>query len=380
MDPSEPHRPTRPPAPADGPSPSRRSRCLAGTVLAGVMAVGGLALTGSQAGAIVAGDPTPISEAAWQVSIQDEVEGHLCGGAIVSPTVVATAAHCTVGFDPTELTVRAGVDRHSDDGGQDRAVTRIMEHPDGDTGSSDLALLVLEQPLEPGPTVQPVGIATPEELEAASTGRFTGWGVTSEEAEELTDELHGTEVPLMDDLTCSRAVEEAESELDGGEGDSPDDGTSPMEEDLPEGSDGWIDAPRELCADGSDGGSCYGDSGGGLTITGADGSPKLAGIVSWGIECGDGPEVYTEVPAFTRWIEQGLEAAGTGGAHPDGEDRLPYDPEDWEEEDPEWDEEWDEGWDEEDGDLPEGSDLLCAVIDAGDPEEWQVLEAAPCEE
>ena len=50
---------------------------------------------------------------------------------------------------------------------------------------------------------------------------------------------------------------------------------------------------------------CFGDSGGPLVIRTANGTPKLAGLVSWGAGPGcSGPAVYTEMPSFRNWVSR----------------------------------------------------------------------------
>ena len=286
---------------SNGTKRSRRAkaRMVAGATLAGLATLGNVSLAGGRAGAIVSGTSTPIEQAPWQVSLRAP-DGHFCGGSIVDPRVIATAAHCTAGARPAEMEVRAGVTRHEDAGGQDRKVSRIIEHPDDGKGTADIALVVLAEPLQIGPKVQTIGLATEADVAGARTARVSGWGTTSETGEELPAELQSAEVPLIDDRTCSRDVKQQ------GEGEQ-------------------VDVMRELCAEGAGKGSCYGDSGGPLVVTGADGSPKLAGVVSWGIECGKGPGMYAEVPAFEAWLHQGIESALSGSAHPAGPDRLPVD-------------------------------------------------------
>ncbi len=287
----------------DGTSPrtkrSRRARAhmMVGGALAGVAMLGGLSIAGGRAGAIVSGTATPIERVPWQVSLRAP-DGHFCGGSIVDPRVVATAAHCTAGAQPADVQVRAGVTRHEDSGGQDRLVSRIIEHPDDGKGAADIALVVLSEPLELGPKVQTIGLATDADVARVKRARVSGWGTTSETGEALPAELQSAEVPLIDDEACSRSVGQ---------------------------QDESVDTVRELCAEGVGKGSCYGDSGGPLVVAGADGSPKLAGVVSWGIECGKGPGMYAEVPAFEVWLRQGIEAGLSGSAHPAGPDRLPVD-------------------------------------------------------
>jgi len=65
------------------------------------------------------------------------------------------------------------------------------------------------------------------------------------------------------------------------------------------------DADGEVCAGGTGTDSCYGDSGGPLVVQTPDG-PKLAGVVSWGDECGGAtPGVYAEVPNYVDFLRTG---------------------------------------------------------------------------
>ena len=281
--------------PDPGPIPApRRRRIAAATTLAVVVSIV-LALNPSSAGAVVGGTPTDIESTPWQVSLQDG-GGHMCGGSIIDPSVILTASHCVAGVPTADLAVRAGVSDHTDTQGQDRTVARVIDHPDGFDDSADVALLVLSEPLDLGPAVQTLDLASADDVAAAVEAVVSGWGATSEYDEAGTQILLSAQVPLLDDSTCAAALAAHEF-----------------------GDDASLQAARELCAEGTGEGSCYGDSGGPLSIVGEDGRPKLAGVVSWGLECGYSPGVFTEVPAFADWIQDGVRAGLTGADHPGGE-------------------------------------------------------------
>ncbi|MEQ1874935.1 MAG: trypsin-like serine protease, partial [Ilumatobacteraceae bacterium] len=64
-----------------------------------------------------------------------------------------------------------------------------------------------------------------------------------------------------------------------------------------------FDPDTETCAGGTGADSCYGDSGGPLVVMAADGTARLVGVVSWGIECGGAsPGVYADVAGLNSWI------------------------------------------------------------------------------
>jgi trypsin len=301
----------------------RRRRALTTAVISGLVASGGaVALSSGHAAAIVEGEPTAISETPWQVSLQDS-EGQFCGGSIIDLQTILTAAHCIEGGDADDIHVRAGVANWSDETGHDRDVSRIISHPDGFDGAADVALLVLSEPLELSQLVQPIELATAADIASATRGVVSGWGDHGEDGPTGTPDLLSASVPLVADAACA-------SQLGGDE----------------------IVADRELCAEGEGAGSCYGDSGGPLAVIGRDGTAKLAGVVSWGIECGVGPGVFAEVPAFADWIEAGIAAGATGQDHPTGEGVDQPDPDapddNWDDESEgdwaDWDNESDDNW------------------------------------
>jgi secreted trypsin-like serine protease len=228
------------------------------------------------AGAIVNGRNARIQQAPWTVSLQD-AEGHFCGGSLIAPDLILTAAHCLEGYSADEITVLAGATRVDLSRGQRRSVSSLTSHRRYNRNPAfDIALIEVNRSFRQNRRVQVIDLALGADVAAASTGTVAGWGDLSETNDTPVNRLRSAVVPLVDDATCQTAMA-AEDE--------------------------FIRNASELCAGGTGTDSCYGDSGGPLVITGRDGEKKLAGVVSWGIECGGAtPGVYAEVPAFARWI------------------------------------------------------------------------------
>ena len=256
------------------PERSRRGALLrafaAGGLVAGVVAVTvGVAQSAS---AVVEGDRTTAAANPWQVALTID-GGHFCGGSVVGDRVVVTAAHCVEGEIADGIEVRAGVTDLDAPQGQVRDVAAIVEHPRyAETGTADIAMLVLDTSLEMSDTVATIPLATADDLARATVGRVTGWGATSEDDELGSGVMLGAAVPIVADAICEIGID-------------PDD---------------------EFCAGGTGTDSCYGDSGGPLTIE-TDRGRVLAGVVSWGEECGGATAgAYAEVPAFSAWIDERL--------------------------------------------------------------------------
>ncbi len=94
----------------------------------------------------------------WQAQLVRPVgEGrplrHRCGAVLVSPSLVATAAHCVDGYTAEELSVVLGEHHRSvDEGGREVLVRpeRIEVHPlfDYFTYENDLAVVTLKEEVE----------------------------------------------------------------------------------------------------------------------------------------------------------------------------------------------------------------------------------------
>lgn len=299
------------------PSTKAARRPVALSRLAGVMAVACLVMmlslvlptparTQSQAEqpnspTIVGGREAEPGEWPWQVALIS-AGGHpyhdqYCGGTLISPLWVLTAAHCVDGSLPDSIQVLAGIHNllDADPGFLRLDVSRIIVHPNYAQATrydSDIALLELSAPatFRPGTATQlPIDRVFPA---AAGTGSLagveatvTGWGDRLPGANDFPAELHEVEVPIVTNSACGAAYP------------------------------GSITA-NMICAGLPQGGrdSCQGDSGGPLVVFNNERSQwELAGIVSWGQGCAlpGLPGVYTRVSRFAQWVaaESGIAQA-----------------------------------------------------------------------
>jgi secreted trypsin-like serine protease len=215
-------------------------------------------------------------------SVPDDFQAQFCGGTLVKPNVVVTAAHCSDGsVTPANVQVLTGT-RSLDGSGTRRDVKKIFIHPNWNpnTFDSDVAVWILKS--------NAAGIEKAKLVQLAKepkTGKtlVTGWGNTTGSGNSFPVDLRQVIVPLQPKADCNDA----------------------------DSYNGAI-TNNMICAGVDAGGkdSCQGDSGGPLTTRplgtagGVGTYDILTGIVSWGIGCAD-PElfgVYTRVSRFRNWI------------------------------------------------------------------------------
>jgi len=224
---------------------------------------------------IVGGEDTTIEQLPWQISMTN-FGSHRCGGSILSPTKVITAAHCVRGVRAEYVNVRAGSTFRTS-GGVLAPIRRVIEHEDNNVPilfDHDVALMFLQSALIFGPGIQAIALPPQGFVVAHGTdARTSGWGAL-QQGGSPPEILQVVTVPIVSNDIC----EDAYAQL------------NPI-------TDGMICAGL-LIEGGRD--ACQGDSGGPLVV-----GEVLHGIVSWGYGCAvpGFPGVYARTAHYRNWID-----------------------------------------------------------------------------
>ncbi|XP_039376212.1 transmembrane protease serine 2 isoform X1 [Mauremys reevesii] len=261
--------------------------CVSGAVVSLRCIVCGLSRKNvNPAGRIVGGSAALVKEWPWQVSLQ--IQGsHVCGGSIITPEWIVTAAHCVEGqlSSPSYWSVYAGILKQTETRYRSGSrVQKIISHPnyDSDSKNNDVALMKLQTPLSFTDTVAPVCLPNPGMMfQPDQQCWISGWGAEYQGGK-TSNVLNAVMVHLIERSICNSA-----------------------------GYYNGLVLPTMICAGHLKGGkdSCQGDSGGPL-VTEKNSVWWLVGDTSWGTGCANArrPGVYGNMTVFTDWIYRNMQA------------------------------------------------------------------------
>ncbi|MGW3986015.1 trypsin-like serine protease [Streptomyces sp. NPDC004830] len=255
---------------------------------------------------IIGGNETTISTAPWMAQLHyyddrgtsstgDDL-GFFCGGAVVAPTKILTAAHCVKGYDwKNNGAVITGTSQLPDGddmhGGTVTGVWRQWNHSSYSATTIDNDIAVLTLPVAVKAT--PIRMTTSGDTtsyKAGTSAKVYGWGRTSSTSDDISDTLKTATLPMQSDTTCSGAY----------------------------GSD--FVKGHMVCAGkpatGSDSGTttaCNGDSGGPLVV-----NNRIVGVVSWGVtDCvaRGAYSVFSKVSSYVGAAYPRLDDTNISGDH-----------------------------------------------------------------
>ncbi|XP_062523686.1 sushi, von Willebrand factor type A, EGF and pentraxin domain-containing protein 1-like [Corticium candelabrum] len=239
---------------------------------------------------VAGGDTTSPGEFPWQAMLCSPRLGQHCGGVLISDRCVLTAAHCLKYQSINRKTITVCLGKHCGNCSESDSLSNsvcsnsssIIIHPNFNQSSfdHDIAVLKLARPVNCNcRTIMPVCLPDKTRdssfIRAQQNGIVTGWGRVNSTVSRSRC-LRKGDVRLKSRRLCQIKHQ------------------------------GYQITENMLCATDYNG-ACEGDSGGPLVVKNRKfkGRYVLAGVVSWGIGCGDKTKfgVYTNVISHLDWIK-----------------------------------------------------------------------------
>merc|ERR1712088_1129664 len=244
-----------------------------------------------------------VEQEAGYVGEPETVNLYQCGGSLIAPGVVLTAAHCVDKFrqNPSDLKVRCGEwdTQHQTEPyeHQDRTVSSLNIHPEFEARNlqNDFAVLFTSEEFVLSSHIDTACLPQAGETFDGNTCFATGWGKDKfGAAGEYQVVLKEIDLPVVNHDNCEASLRKTRLG-----------GKFKLHDSF-------------VCAGGVGGkDTCKGDGGSPLVCP-SQYDPNTyvqAGIVAWGIGCGEDntPGVYADVSQATCWIDQAITCHYGGG-------------------------------------------------------------------
>lgn len=205
---------------------------------------------------IIDGVDTQPGRYPYAVSLQEFGGNHVCGGTLIAPDVILTAASCDHAdqavIGPHRLTL-------GQEEGDTLEVQDVTRYPGFENHvENDLALILLKQE-----SARPfVSLNTDQDVPASDESlRILGWGTTVAGVKQITDILQEATIPALSNEQCNVQL-----------------------------VDYFPISDNMLCS--HQNGACHGDEGGPLVIPGNEAAEDLlVGVTSTAVGCGYGAEL-----------------------------------------------------------------------------------------